>query len=349
MQLAQEPLRRPLQNLSCAVMLAQRQDKVWQTLFAIQSSSDYYSVKHMASLAHQTAPPAIHKASVLAFLCLCVAQPAFSATPATAKGVTWQPPKLMQGSPVLFQVPTTPTIQSVKGSWLGHEVTFFREGGKTTWYGLGGASLETAPGNYELRVTETLTSGKALEIRRQIKISRGVYPNITIKVSKQYTEPSSEQLTQVAADKELKQRIFATESPHRLWSGQFAPPVSAGISDVFGTARVFNQEVKSRHQGLDFAAPTGSPVAAINSGKVILASPLYFEGNCVVIDHGQGLLSLYLHLSEFKVKEGDEVESGQLIALSGGTGRATGPHLHLAIRWQGVYLDPAILLKLNTP
>jgi murein DD-endopeptidase MepM/ murein hydrolase activator NlpD len=77
--------------------------------------------------------------------------------------------------------------------------------------------------------------------------------------------------------------------------------------------------------------------------------PLYFEGNCVVLDHGQGLLTLYLHLSEFKVKEGDVVERGQVIGLSGGTGRATGPHLHIAVRWEGVYLDPATLLKLDLP
>jgi murein DD-endopeptidase MepM/ murein hydrolase activator NlpD len=82
---------------------------------------------------------------------------------------------------------------------------------------------------------------------------------------------------------------------------------------------------------------------------VILARPLFFEGNCVVIDHGQGLLTLYLHLSKFLVKEGDDVEKGQPIGLSGGTGRATGPHLHLAVRWQGVYLDPQVLLKLNLP
>jgi murein DD-endopeptidase MepM/ murein hydrolase activator NlpD len=112
---------------------------------------------------------------------------------------------------------------------------------------------------------------------------------------------------------------------------------------------VFNQEVRSRHQGLDYAAPAGTPVHAVNRGTVILARPLYFEGNCVVVDHGQGLLSLYLHLSEFRVKEGDEVESGQLIGLSGGSGRASGPHLHLAIRWQGVYLNPAILMKLKIP
>jgi murein DD-endopeptidase MepM/ murein hydrolase activator NlpD len=90
-------------------------------------------------------------------------------------------------------------------------------------------------------------------------------------------------------------------------------------------------------------------VNAINSGTVILAQPLYFEGNCVTIDHGQGLLSLYLHLSELKVKAGDKVERNQEIGLSGATGRATGPHLHIAVRWQGIYLDPAALLTLNLP
>jgi murein DD-endopeptidase MepM/ murein hydrolase activator NlpD len=105
--------------------------------------------------------------------------------------------------------------------------------------------------------------------------------------------------------------------------------------------------VKSRHLGLDFAVRPGTPVHAINRGTVVLARPLYFEGGFVVIDHGQGLMSLYLHLSEFKVKEGDEVSTGQLIALSGGSGRATGPHLHLAVRWQGIYLNPEVLLRLR--
>jgi murein DD-endopeptidase MepM/ murein hydrolase activator NlpD len=82
---------------------------------------------------------------------------------------------------------------------------------------------------------------------------------------------------------------------------------------------------------------------------VILAQSLYFEGNCIVIDHGQGLLTLYLHLSDMSVKPGDHVAKGQPIGLSGGTGRATGPHLHMAVRWQGVYLNPAGLLALRLP
>jgi murein DD-endopeptidase MepM/ murein hydrolase activator NlpD len=87
----------------------------------------------------------------------------------------------------------------------------------------------------------------------------------------------------------------------------------------------------------------------MNEGTVLLARPLYFEGNCVVIDHGQGLLTLYLHLSEIKVQEGEVVKRGQEIGLSGGTGRATGPHLHVAVRWQGTYLDPAQLMQISLP
>ena len=117
----------------------------------------------------------------------------------------------------------------------------------------------------------------------------------------------------------------------------------------FGSQRTFNGVRQSVHQGLDFRAATGTPVTAISGGRVILARDFFFEGNFLVIDHGQGLLSLYLHLSAFKVKEGDTVSKGRLIGLSGGTGRATGPHLHLAVRWQGVYVDPATLLRLALP
>jgi murein DD-endopeptidase MepM/ murein hydrolase activator NlpD len=170
-----------------------------------------------------------------------------------------------------------------------------------------------------------------------------------VNVAKQFTEPTPEQLKEVVENKQEKQKVFASITPERLWAGPFLAPVSAATSDPFGTARVFNGEVLSRHQGLDYAVPAGTLIHAVNQGTVILARPMFFEGNCVVIDHGQGLLSLYLHLSEFLVKEGEHVESGQALGRSGGSGRATGPHLHLAIRWQGVYLDPATLLKIKLP
>lgn len=264
-----------------------------------------------------------------------------------ATTVRWQPAKLTNGSPVLIEVSPSPSAQSLSATWLGHNISFFRA--RKSWYGIAGVSLETAPGTYDLQLTETFANGRTSQLLKKIKIARAVYPKIAVTVAKQYTEPSPEQLTEISADKMVKEKIFSEVSAQRLWAGPFEAPVSSPVSGVFGTERIFNEQVQSRHQGLDFAAPSGTPVHAVNGGTVLLARPMYFEGNCIVVDHGQGLLSLYLHLSEFKVKEGEEIRSGQLIGLSGGTGRATGPHLHLAIRWQGVYLDPAILLKIQVP
>ena len=181
-------------------------------------------------------------------------------------------------------------------------------------------------------------------------MQRQRYPKVTLlKVPGRYTAPDPEQLRLIEHDKETKTEAFRVVTAEREWKGSFQRPVTAEISDVFGVQRVFNGAVQSTHQGLDFRVPTGTPVAAVNGGTVILARPLYFEGNCVVLDHGQGLLTLYLHLSEMRVKEGERVLKGHQIGLSGGTGRATGPHLHLAVRWQGVYLNPAGLLSLQLP
>jgi murein DD-endopeptidase MepM/ murein hydrolase activator NlpD len=156
-------------------------------------------------------------------------------------------------------------------------------------------------------------------------------------------------MKEIEEGQKVKQEYLNRVTPDREWSGKFTAPASAEISDVFGSQRIFNGKAQSPHQGLDFRLPTGTPVEAMNDGTVLLARNLYYEGGFVVIDHGQGLLTLYLHLSDFKVKEGDAVKRGEEIALSGGTGRATGPHLHVAVRWQGTYLDPARLMQLQLP
>lgn len=282
------------------------------------------------------------------FFLLLLSPAAISAqTPAAT--VTWQPANLVNGSPVLFQMRAPANVRSITATWLGHDLTFFRSGASRTWYALAGIPVETRAGKYALRISQASTVAPSAQLVTSIRIGRAVYPKITVRVAKKYTEPNPEELHEINADKGVKQRAFAVATTEKLWTGAFVAPVSSPVSDVFGTARVFNNEVQGRHLGLDFAAPAGTEVHAINRGTVILARPLYFEGGFVVIDHGQGLMSLYLHLSEFKVKEGDQVDTGQLIALSGGSGRATGPHLHLAIRWQGIYVNPAILLTLRIP
>ena len=282
-----------------------------------------------------------------AFILFCIL-PAHAAT-WTARA---QPVPLLNGAPVLFQVKAPAKLESLTGAWLGHRLTFSYDSATKTWFTLAGVSLETVPGKYTLELTGARTADKPpLAFTRQFTVARATYPKIKVEltVEKKFTEPTPEQLQQIDESKKIKQDYFSRVTPDREWSGAFTAPADAPISDVFGSQRIFNGVAQSPHQGLDFRVPTGTPVTAMNGGTVLLARPMYFEGNLVVLDHGQGLLTLYLHLSEFKVKEGDVVKRGDVIGLSGGTGRATGPHLHVAVRWQGTYLDPARLIQLPLP
>jgi murein DD-endopeptidase MepM/ murein hydrolase activator NlpD len=286
----------------------------------------------------------------LSFAAACAGET--STTVARRTSAVWSvhatPARLVNGAPVFFQVTAPNALQSLTSTWLGHALTFDHAQGKN-WFALAGISLETQPGSVPLVLEGITESGSRVTFRRNFVIARAKYPSVQLTVSKQFTEPNPEQQEKIKQDQDIKHKTFSQTSPGLEWSGRFQAPVNAPVSDVFGTRRVFNGQTKSVHQGLDYRVPPATPVAAVNRGIVLLAQPLYFEGDCIVLDHGQGLLTLYLHLSEIQVKAGDQVERGQVIGLSGATGRATGPHLHVAVRWQGVYLDPAALLRLPLP
>jgi len=269
--------------------------------------------------------------------------------PAKKWNAQWQPVKLVNGSPVLFRVTAPLQFTELKGSFLGQEFSFRSSKACHCWYGFAGVSLTTKPGTYTLQVEGKDAGGKEAAMSYLVRVSAAHYPTSTIKVAPAFVEPPKELDPVIAAADAAKKQAFAATDPSPLWSGAFERPTDTETSGVFGSARVYNGKKKSQHLGLDFRASPGTPVHATNAGTVILARPLYFEGNCVMLDHGQGLLTVYMHLSEFKVKEGDRVAAGQLIALSGGTGRSTGPHLHFALRWRGEYLDPRTLLDLHPP
>jgi murein DD-endopeptidase MepM/ murein hydrolase activator NlpD len=296
---------------------------------------------------------------ILASCALVFISPTISSTNALAVfdsdwTVEAQPAQLVNGGPVLFQVKPPGKIESLTGSWLGHQFTFSYDASAKTWFALAGINLDTTPGEYPLELSAVPAAGKTpsrLTLTRRFAVADGNYPKIPGKLSVEgkFTEPDPEQQKQIEEASKIKKEYLTRVTAERGWSGQFAAPAEADISDVFGIQRVFNGKALSTHYGLDYRVHTGTPVTAMNSGTVLLARFLYYEGNFVVIDHGQGLLTLYLHLSELKVKEGDPVKRGQIVGLSGGTGRATGPHLDVRVRWQGIYLDPARLLQLPLP
>ena len=195
---------------------------------------------------------------------------------------------------MLFQIKPPQRMQSLSGSWLGHEIIFSFDANSKNWFALAGVSLETAPGTYALDLTGETKAGKSsstkISFSRKFAVTRAKYPKIAVKLSVEgkFTEPTPEQVKQIQEGQEVKKDYLNRVTAGREWSGQFTAPVEASISDVFGSVRIFNGKTSSPHQGLDFRVPSGTPVAAMNDGTVLLARPLYFEGGFVVLDHGQG-------------------------------------------------------------
>ncbi len=201
------------------------------------------------------------------------------------------------------------------------------------------------PHNHTPGASEVKVLVKGVERSLPIKISDAKYPSETLKVSNRHVNPKKKDLEQIRRDIEDVGKIYSNITKQKYWKGPFVLPVSSSVTSVYGTKRVFNGKMQSFHNGLDLKAPTGTPIHAAGSGVVVLAKSLFFTGNTVLIDHGYGVVTLYAHMSELKVKSGDRVEAGRLLGLSGMTGRANGPHLHWGVVINKVKVNPADFLK----
>lgn len=250
------------------------------------------------------------------------------------------------GSPELIRV-EAPAAATLAGDWLGHKLEFFRGRSGHAWFALAGVDVAQAAGPSTLRITAHLADGASRDLSRTVDIRPSHYRTEALRVPPRFVEPGPDAMKDIEAEVQLKKQVFAQSAPEPLWTGSFRAPVTSPPTDSFGVRRMFNGELASIHKGLDFRAHMGTPVRASADGVVILAQKLYYEGNCVVIDHGMGLSTISMHLSRIDVRVGQQVHTGQRLGLSGATGRVTGPHLHWAVRWEGAYLDPSKLLRMN--
>jgi len=269
--------------------------------------------------------------------------PSFAQHSTVKSAVSLTPAFVQSGSPELIVISTL-NAKSVSGSWLGHKLEFFPQGQR--WIALAGVDVETPPGTTIAKISAETGEGE-LDLSQTIEIHPAHYRTGSLTVSPKFVEPGPDEQKVIAADAEIKAKVFATSAAEPLWHGSFRAPVLAKPTDSFGTRRMFNGKLASIHKGMDFHAAKGTVVRASNSGVVVLARPLYYEGNCVIIDHGLGLYTLSMHFSRIEVHEGQRVMAGDKLGLSGATGRVTGPHLHWAVRWENAYLDPGKLLRLN--
>jgi len=182
-------------------------------------------------------------------------------------------------------------------------------------------------------------AGEKQELVR-LHVKQGDYKQETLSVDPAHVSPPKDALPRIQAEREEAMALYATFSPTRHWDSPFILPLQSAITSDFGNARVFNGTLKSYHSGTDFRAPVGTPVYATNDGVVVLTKERYYAGGSVILDHGEGVYSVYYHLSSMPHPVGTRLKKGEEVGLSGATGRVTGPHLHFGFMVQGVPIDP---------
>jgi murein DD-endopeptidase MepM/ murein hydrolase activator NlpD len=279
-----------------------------------------------------------------------------------------------QGSLVQVDLQSAKLLSAVQGEWNGRDVPFWHADptGKTkdVWRALLGVDLELPAGKHEFVVksqahtdqppANKVASGapannaspkqespldvatdSAITCSATLTVTAGHFATERLRVNPQFVEPNPQQLARADEERKRLRVIFDHVTPERLWRGRFRFPL-AGIKTGgnFGRRRILNGQPGSPHGGVDMPAPTGTPVHATQRGRVVLAGPLYFSGNTVIIDHGMGIYTFYGHLDSFAVNEGQELEAGALLGEVGATGRVTGPHLHWGLTVNRARVNP---------
>ncbi|HEX6998660.1 MAG TPA: M23 family metallopeptidase [Gammaproteobacteria bacterium] len=248
-----------------------------------------------------------------------------------------------QGEALVLSYPHEPGLEAVEVQWNGRTLPAGRRGEE--WVSVLGIDLDAEAGTRTAQVTFRYSDGRVRERRETIVVGEREFPTTRLTVEPKYVELSPEDQARAAREAEEIKEIYSTLTPEVYWSEPFLTPVE-GVTGGrnFGHRRVFNGQPRAPHSGADLRAAKGTPIHASNRGRVVLAKELFFSGNAVLIDHGLGVYSAYLHLDRIDVQPGQMVERGEVIGLSGATGRVTGPHLHWGVRVLDARVDPFSLL-----
>ena len=224
------------------------------------------------------------------------------------------------------------------GTFDGLALRFFAVPGGSA--ALVGIDLDRRAGHYPIEIR----SDRGASARTELLVVAREFPEERLSVPRIYTQPDPRTMLRIEREQRLLAALWGKSVARRYWQGPFLAPTDGPAGSPFGLRRYFDGEPRSPHAGIDFRAPEGAAVHAANRGRVVLARDLFFTGNTVVLDHGCGLFTLYVHLSRMGARAGALVDKGQEIGKVGMTGRATGPHLHFAARVGEARIDPATLL-----
>ena len=237
-------------------------------------------------------------------------------------------------------------VSKVIMTFLEKKYVIGNRGGELERRAFVGLDLGLKPDLYLMKINIQNVEGEWETINAEIGVTGKEFPTERLWVEEKFVTPPSSVKERIRRESDVIGMVNSVITPHWLGSGKFIMPCEGEISSDFGLRRIYNNKPRSSHSGIDISLPHGEPVYASNSGQVVLASDLYYSGKTVIIDHGLGLFSQYMHFSRIHVKRGQFVSKGDLIGDIGATGRVTGPHLHWGIRLLGARVDPFALLEL---
>jgi murein DD-endopeptidase MepM/ murein hydrolase activator NlpD len=208
------------------------------------------------------------------------------------------------------------------------------------WEAVVGIPLGSRRGHYKLHVDR---NGSDQVITFLVESKQYEEQHLTLK-NRHMVNPTAEELKRIHREQGVIKRALRGFRPLRDVPTHFSLPVAGPVSSTFGLRRFFNGQARKPHSGLDLAVPAGTPIKAPAAGRISATGNFFFDGNTVFIDHGQGLVTMYCHMSEIDVKPGQEVRAGEPIGKVGMTGRATGPHLHWGVSLNDARVDPTLFL-----
>jgi murein DD-endopeptidase MepM/ murein hydrolase activator NlpD len=215
------------------------------------------------------------------------------------------------------------------------------------WTAIVGIPLDAAPGQHTARwVVPGPATGEAT---LPFDVAPKTYAEQRLKVNPRHVDPPAADLERIAAERGRIEAALGTYSGDLEPAWRFTAPVAGARSSSFGLRRVFNGQSRNPHSGMDIAAPTGTVIRNPAPGRVLETGDFFFNGQTVFVDHGQGVVMMYCHLSRIDVRPGDVVTTGQALGLVGATGRVTGPHLHWGVAVNRAMVDPALFLEPPVP
>ncbi|MBG6289561.1 peptidoglycan DD-metalloendopeptidase family protein [Pseudomonas nitroreducens] len=277
------------------------------------------------------------------FRLFCLLAATLLALPAHAEGfISRTLNKPVPGGVAVVQLGQDAAVPTA--TFQGKPVLVVREEGRD-WIAIVGIPLTTKAGNQQIAVKQ---AGASRNLGFTVGAKHYKEQRITLKNTRQ-VNPLPEDLKRInreLAEQTAAYRSFSPGTPSNLVLDK---PVDGPLSSPFGLRRFFNGEERNPHSGLDFAVPAGTPIKTPAAGKVILIGNYFFNGNTVFVDHGQGFISMFCHMSKIDVKLGDQLPRGGVVGRVGATGRATGPHMHWNVSLNDARVDPAIFIGAFKP